>query len=277
VSTENDNIKIQKIMVGLPEAEKLLGHNISNRRIKRRVVLSFADDMTNGRWKQAGAPLIQADDGTLLDGQHRLLAVIESGCTIEFLLVTGVERDAQPVIDTGTRRSLGDVLVMRGEPNAMAVAAITRIAEVWDPVKGLPAAFKMASTGAQLEFLNEHPELHEIAHRIAKHKDRIRKIRPASFGVFLWLIEQVDAEDADAFIAQYISGTELAEGSPILALRNYADNLAFHGTQRGSSLEPRTWLALMIKAWNAWRDGREMKLLTWKRGGANPEPFPIPH
>lgn len=32
----------------------------------------------------------------------------------------------------------------------------------------------------------------------------------------------------------------------------------------------------LIKAWNAWRDGRELKILGWKRGGAKPEPFPIP-
>jgi len=36
------------------------------------------------------------------------------------------------------------------------------------------------------------------------------------------------------------------------------------------------WWRVMLKAWNAWREGREVKILAWKRGGANPERFPIP-
>jgi len=78
-------------------------------------------------------------------------------------------------------------------------------------------------------------------------------------------------------VSQYISGADLSEGSPILALRNYVDNLVFgESRQRGNTLNSRTWIAIMSKAWNAWRDGRELKILNWKRGGAKPEPYPLP-
>jgi hypothetical protein len=34
--------------------------------------------------------------------------------------------------------------------------------------------------------------------------------------------------------------------------------------------------ALFIKAWNAYREGREVSLLKWNPGGARPEEFPVP-
>ena len=34
---------------------------------------------------------------------------------------------------------------------------------------------------------------------------------------------------------------------------------------------------LVIKAWNAYRNGDELRLLRFKPGGANPEKFPMPH
>ncbi len=32
--------------------------------------------------------------------------------------------------------------------------------------------------------------------------------------------------------------------------------------------------AITVKAWNAYRDGRELRLLKWSPGGSSPEPFP---
>lgn len=270
-------MKTEVVTIDPQGAEELLGHNINNRGVKRRIVMTYADDMTKGRWKLAGAPIVLADDGTLLDGQHRLLAVIESGCRIEFLLIHGVKRDVQPVIDTGAKRTFGDVLTMRGETHAMSLAAITKIVACWDFDEGLPSSNATPSNTALIEFLGQHPELRDVARRAASWKTQIRGIRPAAFGAFVWLIEQIDQEDAEAFVAQFISGADLSEGSPILALRNYVDNLVFgEGRQRGSTLSSRVWIALMSKTWNAWRDGREMKMLQWKRGGASPERYPIP-
>jgi len=277
MSTIGEGVKTEVVAIDPAGAEELLGHNINNRGVKRRVVMTYADDMSKGRWQLAGAPIVLAEDGTLLDGQHRLLAVIESGRTIEFLLVHGVKRDVQPVIDTGAKRTFGDVLTMRGETHAMSLAAITKIVAMWDPDEGLPSSNATPSNTALIEFLAAHPELRDIARRMASLKEQIRGIRPAAFGAFLWLIDQIDSEDAEAFVGSYVTGIDLAEGSPILALRNYADNLMFNESrQRGSSLNSRLWIALMIKAWNAWREGREVKILAWKRGGANPERFPIP-
>ena len=65
------------------------------------------------------------------------------------------------------------------------------------------------------------------------------------------------------------SGAGLEEGSPILALRRRLES-----TDGWMKDRPAVTAAWFIKAWNAWRAGREMQVLRWKVGGANPEPFP---
>lgn len=157
IMPETNNIKTEILAINPALAEKLLGHNVNNRGIRRRMVVTYARDMEAGLWRLAGSPIVFAADGTLLDGQHRLLAVIESGCTIEFLVIYGVERAAQPVLDTGAKRSFADVLAMRGHSNNTTLAAITKQAAMWDPEDGLKTADFTPSSGQLLAFLDTQP------------------------------------------------------------------------------------------------------------------------
>jgi hypothetical protein len=73
-------------------------------------------------------------DGNLIDGQHRLLAVIESGQSQFMLVVRNVPKSVQEVIDAGAARSGADALKLSGrvDSNHPAVAAAARIAILWD-------------------------------------------------------------------------------------------------------------------------------------------------
>jgi predicted nucleic acid-binding Zn ribbon protein len=62
-------------------AERWLGHNKVNRNLRNRRVDQFARDMRSGRWQLTGEAIKFGKSGNLIDGQHRLWAVIESGCT----------------------------------------------------------------------------------------------------------------------------------------------------------------------------------------------------
>jgi hypothetical protein len=60
----------------------------------------------------------------------------------------------------------------------------------------------------------------------------------------------------------------------VLALRNH-----LLGTQRDqfSTLSGReTLVALAVKTWNAWREGKTLQSLTWRAEGRRAEPFPLP-
>lgn len=96
--------------IGPHEAAIILAHNTGNRRVRKAVVDSMASDMVAGLWKLTHQGIAIAHDGRLLDGQHRLHAVIKSGARIATMVFRGCDPDAFDVMDRGIRRTLPDVL-----------------------------------------------------------------------------------------------------------------------------------------------------------------------
>lgn len=56
--------------------------NDNNRNINYAKVKKMAKDMKEGHWDTTHQGIAIASDGTLVDGQHRLLAIVESGVTV---------------------------------------------------------------------------------------------------------------------------------------------------------------------------------------------------
>ncbi len=89
-----------------PEAaRKLLQYNTSNRPIRQQHVANLAKDMKEGRWQVTHQGVAVALDGTLLDGQHRLHAVMESGRTVTMMVARGVDPDTYKVMDINKIRT----------------------------------------------------------------------------------------------------------------------------------------------------------------------------
>ena len=107
-------------------AEAFLEGNTHNRLVKTVNFKKLVDDMAAGRWDFNGESIKFAEDGTLLDGQHRLLACVESGKPFIAIIVTGLPAVAQETIDTGSSRSLADVLRLRGYASANELSSFLR-------------------------------------------------------------------------------------------------------------------------------------------------------
>lgn len=105
-------------------ATHLLEKNDDNRPISMQHVKMLAGAMKRGEWKLTHQPIAIAPSGRLLDGQHRLWAVVESGVTIDCVVIRDVPEDTFDCIDIGKRRSISDVLggdkAMIGVSTAMA-------------------------------------------------------------------------------------------------------------------------------------------------------------
>ena len=90
-------------------AEMLLQKNTNNyRKLSQPTVLKYANKMRQGEWDSA-ACMIQVDtNDVLLNGQHRLHAVVQSGETIQSIIVTGVDPDSRYRIDSHMPRRMKD-------------------------------------------------------------------------------------------------------------------------------------------------------------------------
>jgi hypothetical protein len=95
-------------------ASKMLQRNSRNRNISYRLVDSYASDMKAGRWHLTHQGIAIYEDGEIADGQHRLSAIVKSGCAIDVMLTTGVTRTASLGIDTNRPRSPADVIRIGG-------------------------------------------------------------------------------------------------------------------------------------------------------------------
>jgi len=109
-------------------AARWLRQNTRNRTIRQHLVDRFTRDMQAGEWHLDGAPIRFAPDGTLLDGQHRLTAIVSTGITVPILVVRGIDPSAQAVMDTGAARTAADALSIDGRENASTLAATAALA-----------------------------------------------------------------------------------------------------------------------------------------------------
>lgn len=112
----NHNTETIRIITITPDdAKTLLEKNFAhNRTVLKQRVAGYADDMARGEWKITGDPIRIDTDGNLIDGQHRLLAIIKAGVPIRTSFITGVDHSIVRLIDTGRGRSLKDALRIEG-------------------------------------------------------------------------------------------------------------------------------------------------------------------
>lgn len=264
-------VTVSLVMVTPQLAEEWLTKNTHNRNLKTARIALYATDMANGDWLFTGEPIRFSSDGTLVDGQNRLMAIVKSGTTQPTLVVEGIVFAAQAVIDTGASRSLGDALKLIGEPNAIALAAILRRAVCWDDGQRRSLRNSSVSNPAALHYLETHPHIREIVNPARRVSDETGT-PGAAMGLCWWVTEQIDSDDAEFFFRRLADGQGLVDGDPIYALRR---TLAALNNDKGERSETYI-LALIFKAWNFYRSGQECFRLFWRRGGANPEQFPEP-
>lgn len=108
-------------------AAKILEKNTNNRRVRPAAVAGYSRDMANGLFQYNGDAIRIATDDTLLDGQHRLLACLDSGASFDTILIEGLPPATRMTIDSGVKRTVGDRFMMAGRENANALARTCRL------------------------------------------------------------------------------------------------------------------------------------------------------
>jgi hypothetical protein len=253
-------------------AAELLGeHNTHNRNIRRRVVAAYATDMAAGKWRETGEGIKRSHDGTLLDGQHRLSAIVESGVTVRMLVVGNLPPQAQEAVDGGAKRKFSDILHLRGEQNYNLLGAVVRRAWYWKAgLRGSTGNYTPTSSQL-LDVLDEHPEVRASATAAAGVRHSV-PIAGSILGLCHWLFSNIDADDCNFFFERLTDGVNLAADHPIHVLRR----TVIENQSAKSRLTETVVTAYVVKTWNAYRDGRTVGLLRFKPGGASPEQFPEP-
>lgn len=228
-------IKTEKISPGV--AEQYLAKNMRNRNISKKRVYAYSDDMKNGRWKLNPQPIVFSKSGELIDGQHRLEAIINSGCTIEMVVMRGAPDESRDIIDSGKPRSVSDVLSIDGMGWATNVAATAKkivaykkgsASIISKDKKGGAAAnnIEVSSKMEVVEYARLHAttliELCQKAGSIYSHSN-INLLALSDIAFLLYALTPED--EAAEFLEKVISGIGLGLNTPELAMRRILERV----------------------------------------------------
>lgn len=252
-------------------AEGLLARNTHNRAVRISAVDQYAADMRKGDWQVNGEAIKISAGGQILDGQHRLMAILEADTPITTLLITGLPVESQETMDQGRARSFGDVLKLRGEKQYSILAAAVRIVCLYER-DGIPfhlSGRRPAPTVQQLSrTLERNPEIRASV-TIGSKLNR-PWLTATIIAALHYLFSSADPVDAEDFFAKVTSGANIGPGDAAYVLRERL--IKEHYDEGG--LQATVKLAFLVRAWNAYRTGETIHRLVWTPGGSNPDRFP---
>lgn len=250
-------------------ATELLEHNTLNRPLSHAHVQRIADQIISGRWRYNGDTIKVASTGDVLDGQHRLWAVIEAKKPIETIVVYGIEKEAFSTIDTLRKpRSGADVLALAGaERYRNYIASALQWLHRWqhnsiDDFKAPKNRVENADIEAAFA---ENPSMAAAIERAASLRGFVN---PSVIGFFYFVLTNRNPDLAERMMATLEEPAGVGINDPFFRLRCYF-------TADRKRRDPVMTIAIAIKAANAAYRKQPVRALSWRKQGSTPEPFPV--
>lgn len=249
-------------------ARAWLRNNTHNRRLRDRAVDDYARDMAAGHWNLNGEALKFSSDGAVLDGQHRLRAVVTADVTVPMMVVVGLDPSTQETMDTGRKRTTSDVMGLRGESNAHILAAVLRRVWAWDTGDHRFTGAYAATNRECAELLSKRPDIRRSAEIAVRTRNAFPHIPASLLGVSHHLFSRIDADATVWFFQRIADGAELPIGHPVLALRARVTSERLDSVR----MPDFRYLGYLIRTWNAVREGRSLDRLVHPPNSTMPQP-----
>lgn len=253
-------------------AKKMLEGNTDNRKLRRQRVAQYTDAMKRGMWEIQNDAITISKTGKLLNGQHRLTAIVESDQPCQCVVLRGVEDSAFTAIDSGLSRTVNDSLVAAG-----VTSNATHLSPIAKTLIGMDAGINIFDTAAMalvqrhdvVDYVEKNSEILDWALSVSRKADSaVGGIRHA-WGVFAILAAQKHGtEKVDEFVNLVVDGAGLKPGDSPLALRNWLSR------QRGSWSRnaSKTNIAVYINTFNKWMASEKVSVV--RPFGGSWENFP---
>lgn len=265
-----DLFESERIIMTPEIAMSMLEFNKLNRPMSDQHMKRIAAQIVDGKWRFNGDTIKVSRDGGILDGQHRLWAIIEAKTGVETMIVRGIERDAFATIDTVRKpRSGGDTLALLGASRHRNIIA-TAITWYIRYLRGVLEAYKAPSNKVE----NSDIEAAFVANpNMAKAVDKAMRIRrlanPSIVGFIYYIASSRNPEAAERMLAVLENPAGVAVTDPFFVLRTH-----FASGYDAKRKDPVVSIALTIKALNAACRGQQVKHLKWQSQGDAAEKFP---
>jgi hypothetical protein len=253
----------QEIIIVTPDiATAYLAMNAGNRPLTESHVISLSKSMIRGEWIFNGDSIRITKSGKLIDGQHRLSAIVKSGLPQKAMVVTGLDDDAFLTIDCGRVRGAQDILSIQGYQCTTTLATAARYIININSGNGLcmqNTASKSTATQI-LSTIKANPLLQDSA-RYGQSKKARKYFGPALLAFcHFWFIKH-DYIAGTSFFDEIDSGEYSYKFSPVLALKerlidNAVSNKKLHRDEKA---------AYVFSAFNKYIEATQVKRLNLKK------------
>jgi hypothetical protein len=268
MKSPSKNRETPRVMTVTPEdAAALLEANGSNRPLNDQHVRRIARQIIDGKWRFNGDTVKIASTNDILDGQHRLWAIIEAKIAVETIVVRGIEPDAFATIDTLRKpRSGSDILALLGATHHRStISTGLQWLIRWQrkTLEDYRAPLNRLENSDVEQAYRDNPGIT----RAAERANRLRTLtNPGLLAFFYFVLTNRNPDLAERMMHTLENPAGVGINDPFFRLRAYFTHIG--------RKDPLTTIVLMIKAANAAHEGREIKLLNWRSQGSFAEVFP---
>lgn len=239
-----------------------------NRKLSEKKAQDYAKMMADGDWVLNGEPIIFGKSGNLIDGQHRLRAVVYANATVQMLVVRGVNDEYFDSIDSGKSRSLYDVFSTNGIANSATVSSIVKKFNIM--CNNPKACFfrdysKFTYCGKRLvEIYNNNAMLFDYAAQFgANMYAKMRLASPANIGAiyaYLTIVKKHEQEEIEDFFNFLFSNKDATQPRYTAAIN--MRNRIVQASLGGKRYEPKAIQNMFAVSWNAFINKKEVKKLS---------------
>lgn len=251
--------------------------------------------LRSGEWLLTPQPVALAPElpwntGAVLDGQHRLAAVIEWGQPVELMVSYNVDPGTFKVLDTGKPRSAADVMGMLGMSQRNHLASAAKLVRVWQQSIANPSAFAdwrnwpriTVSNSEMVEVIHQYPDLLERMNAARALTGKPVNYNLPATTVFRMWVEHVWPLGArpgprglsyvDQWLTQLRNGVGInEEDDPTGTLRNWALDPKKITKSYGGAVREANLLAL-CRVWNLKVVGRPLTYINIRGTDLMPVP-----
>ena len=263
-----DNRELRLVTLTPDDARSMLEFNKTNRPLNDQHVKRIAAQIRDGKWKFNGDTIKISEDNDVLDGQHRLWAIFEADIPVQTIVVTGIKPDAFATIDTLRKpRSGSDVLALLGVTNQRSTISVALQWLIrWQ--RKVLEAYKAPSNRIENSDIEQAYRDNPGIARAAERANKLRAVgNPGLLAFFYFILTNRNPDLAERMFYTLENPSSIGVNDPFFRLRYY---FCSDKTRKDALMS----IALMIKAANAAHEGREVRALSWRNQGQNPEPFP---
>lgn len=268
VTLKKEQPQLQMVTLTPEMAINLLEANQHNRPLSDPHAQRIAAQIAGGKWKFNGDTIKVAENGDILDGQHRCWAVVYAKTAIETVIVRGIKADAFATIDTIRKpRSGADVLALHGAKRHGSVIA-GAIGWLIRHQRGVIPTYRTRENKIENSDIEDYFVANPEVAASAEAASPLRNMKASTLLTFgHYLIGNRNPDLANAMIEGLRDPTKLPTTHPFFRFRVH-----LLGEQRR---DPVATIALMFKAANAAAKDTQMQYLVWRSQGEHPEQFPV--